>query len=575
MAKLSEQLADLSNRAKEIKERVAAAQKEGKAKIEAQAATLKTKAQAKQAELKAKFESMKDRVEVKEAQGQAYHAENNAERDVIIIGYGPVGATLAAFLGQQKWRVTVIEREMNIYRHPRALHLDDEGVRIYQTLGELPAMRGKVFTPMSELEYLTSDGKVLLSLPADEKKSYGFANHNVFLQPALETLLREKNKKLASVERLLGHELVSFSQTDDLVTATIRDVVSGEEKTISASYLIGCDGGRSTTREQLGVKLKSFDFDESWLVVDVFLKDGVDNEMAGLSAKHRQYCDPKQPMTYVNGVGNHRRWEFMQVDGKTKEVGLPKVKELLATQVDLDLIEIGRHAVYTFHGLLAETWRQGRVLLAGDAAHMMPPFGGQGMCSGSRDAHNLSFKLDLVLRGEAKVALLDTYQEERKPHVDAIIKGSIAAGKIVQSRNPIMLFGKALLQSKNMMKTLEQKPRLKEGLLYPSSNSGAQMIQPLVKNILGEEVLLDDVLGTGFALLGRVEARLSTENQAAASRLPIRCVTLGTDFTDQTNTLQAWLDQAKANFILIRPDRYIFGSSTDANELVQALRSQL
>ena len=499
----------------------------------------------------------------------------NTNRDVIIIGYGPVGATLAAFLGQQKWRVTVIEREMNIYRQPRALHLDDEGVRIYQALGLLESMRGKVFSPMEEVEYLTSDGEILLSEPPDEKKSYGFARHNVFFQPALETLLRETNQQLASVETRLGYELVSFSQTDDLVTATIRDVASGSaaQKTVSASYLIGCDGGRSTTRQQLGFDLKSFNFDESWLVVDVFLKDGVDNEMAGLSAKHRQYCDPKQPMTYVNGVGNHRRWEFMLVDGETKEVGLPKVKELLATQVDLDLIEISRHAVYTFHGLLAETWRQGRVLLAGDAAHMMPPFGGQGMCSGCRDAHNLAFKLDLVLRGEARDGLLDTYQQERKPHVDAIIKGSISAGRIVQSRNPMMLFGKILSQGENFLNTLNQTPRVKEGLLYPSSNSGAKMIQPLVKNILGEEVLLDDVIGTGFALLGRVEAGLSTENQAAA--LPIRCVTLGTDFTDHTNTLQPWLDEANANFILIRPDRYIFGTSTDANELVQALRSQL
>ncbi|HLZ84228.1 MAG TPA: bifunctional 3-(3-hydroxy-phenyl)propionate/3-hydroxycinnamic acid hydroxylase, partial [Caulobacteraceae bacterium] len=331
--------------------------------------------------------------------------------DVIVVGLGPVGAALAALLVQQDLSVVAIDKDLDVYPQPRAAHFDHEIMRLFQQLGVADEVLRHARVP-SAYEFRNAAGEVLMRFELDRGPSpSGWPASFMFHQPGLENALRARVAAAPNADVRLGHRFVGLVQDAGGVTAKVENA-AGEPRTVRARYIVGCDGASSAVRGACGIGLDDYQFDEPWLVVDVNVGAG-----ARLPSENLQICDPAGPTTCVlMGPGRHR-WEFMLRPDQTAGDVLDDdyVRERLRPWGCADDVTIERKAVYRFHGLVAKAWRQARVLLAGDAAHQTPPFAGQGMCSGLRDAANLAWKLAAMLRLGASDALLDTYQTEREP----------------------------------------------------------------------------------------------------------------------------------------------------------------
>lgn len=355
--------------------------------------------------------------------------------DILIIGYGPVSQALALMLSRQGRSVAVCERWKTRYPLPRAVCLDHELYRVLAANGMGPMLPG--ITQRGPLyQWFNAGWWELLVIDWSADSISGGPEVNFVHQPTLEQALDRAVAEQPSVETRLGWEAVKIEQDADLAYATLRHVETGAEQRVSARYLVGCDGANSIVRAAIGGGQEDRGFEADWLVIDVLLKDGVTIETLGIPAAG-QYCNPVRPTTIVPaGVRDgrvFRRWEFMRLPGESN-ADLEReetVWALLAPWAGPDDVELVRHKVYNFRSLIAERWRDRRLLLAGDAAHVMPPFMGQGMCSGMRDAWNLAWKLALVLDGTADDRLLDTYQAERMPHVGRITDMAIFLGKII------------------------------------------------------------------------------------------------------------------------------------------------
>ncbi|MDI1363952.1 MAG: bifunctional 3-(3-hydroxy-phenyl)propionate/3-hydroxycinnamic acid hydroxylase, partial [bacterium] len=350
--------------------------------------------------------------------------------DVLIVGLGPVGATLASLLSDAGVDVIAIDKSTDVYPLPRAAHFDHEIMRVFQQLGLADEVLRHA-RPAVGYEFRSAQGEVLVDFGdmSAELAPSGWASGYMFNQPGLERALRAKLAKSAHARVFLGAAFERVTECTDAVEAQ----VAGPDGpfTVRARYLVGCDGAWSPVREAIGSRLDDLQFDEPWLVIDAIPRSG-----SNLPTVNLQICDPARPTTCVlMGPGRHR-WEFMLLPGETTEQVLEEafVTDLLGSwNVD---VEIERKAVYRFHGLVAETWRAGRVLIAGDAAHQTPPFAGQGMCAGIRDAANLAWKLAAVLHGDAADVLLDSYQVEREPNARAYIRLAIEMGRVVCTLDP-------------------------------------------------------------------------------------------------------------------------------------------
>lgn len=480
------------------------------------------------------------------------------ETDVLIAGAGPVGAVLAALLARQGVRTVVADRETEVYRLPRAAHFDAEIMRIFQQIGVSEAVAQQART-ISAYEFVNAAGDMLMRFDVPAMTAQGWPASFMFHQPAMEEAVRAKLAESSLVEIMLGWSLTGFEQDSDGVTATFsRD---GGERRIRARYLVGCDGANSFVRRALDVPLFDYGFDEPWLVIDTLMADESRLKPYGV-----QLCDPARPTTIMPMSPGRRRWEFMLLPGETPDEMLDdaRILALLAPFAKPGEAELVRKAVYRFHGLVATSWRQGRVLLAGDAAHQMPPFAGQGMCSGLRDAANLAWKLAAVLRGEAADKLLDTYQSEREPHVRAVIEGAIAMGRVVCTLDPEAAAARdaQMLAARAAAGARTDAPpgsgALPKGCLMKSHRAGEIAPQPWLKS--DGRPRLDDEAGDGFILIG----------SERPTDLPpfVRFVDSG-GFEDQP-AWATWMGGAAAT--LIRPDRYVFGTGTPG-ELISALRA--
>ncbi len=331
-----------------------------------------------------------------------------APYDVAVVGLGPTGATLANLCGMWGLRTVVFERSSAPYPQPRACHLDAEIARVFQHLGFEDELR-ELLTVSAGMEYVDANGTSLFSFEGFERDPVlGWHEDYVFVQPEIDAMLRAGLEQYAHVDVHLG---VDAPELDELRH--------------TARWVVACDGAMSPVREQLAIGLQDLGFDERWLVVDVMLHDAAVPALPGVI---QQVCDRRRFSTFVPSHGHHRRWEFRLADDEL----VPDVWRLLAgwgvTAQNADLV---RAASYRFHALEADRWRDGNVLLAGDAAHQMPPFMGQGMCSGVRDAANLAWKLAEVIHDGASDALLDSYETERRPHVAAVTALSIEAGRLI------------------------------------------------------------------------------------------------------------------------------------------------
>ncbi len=327
--------------------------------------------------------------------------------DVAIVGLGPTGATLANLCGAAGLRAVVYERDPAPYSQPRACHLDAEIARVFQALGFERELHD-LLTVSAGMEYVDANGGRLFTFEGFEREPLlGWHEDYVFVQPQVEAMLRRGLDRFPNVEVHLG------------VEAPPLDALLADSR-----YVVACDGATSPTREALGIRMLDLQYHEPWLVVDVTLHDVAEPPLPGII---QQVCDPDRLATFVPSHAEYRRWEFL-LHGDEH----PDPWELLAawgvTPANAALVRAAR---YRFHALVAERWRggpDGRVFLAGDAAHMMPPFMGQGMCSGIRDAVNLAWKF-AEERDTGGDDLLDTYEPERRPHAEAVVRMSIEAGR--------------------------------------------------------------------------------------------------------------------------------------------------
>lgn len=493
---------------------------------------------------------------------------SNTFFDIIIIGYGPTGATLANLLGQYGHKVAVIEKEPAIYPFPRAVHLDDETLRIFQSLSIIPQLQDSIAF-FDEMQLSAKIGKPLVKLKTGEKSGkYGYGSDYWFDQPSLERVLRAKTETLPNVEVFLGWKVTKISQTAH--ATLVRITKDTKQQHLSGSYLIGCDGANSFVRQQSGIELDDLNFQQNWLVVDTFWQD----HPPKLWSVHQQICDPQQPISFIPGVGKHYRWEFMLDDMTSHQSSKILASQFLRKIQVLDQVNIVRSAIYTFQAKLAKNWQQDRVLLAGDAAHQMPPFLGQGMCSGIRDAVNLAWKLHLVLNTLAPSNLLQHYQEERALHVKTLIKGAITLGKLIQTRQPLaatirnsilklLHFSPPLLHL--IKNQIVKKEKIKHGFLGNHSKLAGQLfIQPIVQAHSSEKAgLLDNYLGNGFALIFNSSIPKGIHSDLM-KRLPICIFTIAQNedsvqsLTDVDLTLTKWFHHHQVAFVLLRPDRHIY-----------------
>jgi 3-(3-hydroxy-phenyl)propionate hydroxylase len=478
-------------------------------------------------------------------------ATDGFDCDVLVVGLGPVGAALAALLSTQGVKTIAIDKDTSVYPLPRAVHFDHEIMRTFQQLGVAAAvLRHAKETPA--YEFRSADDQLLLRLdPAAETPS-GWASGYMFHQPGLELALRDILVASPDAEMRPGWRFEGLRQDAGGVSATV--VGPGGPSAIRAQYLVGCDGASSPVREAIGGGLSSYDFDEPWLVTDVKAQRG-----ARLPEVNLQICDPARPTTCVlSGPGRHR-WEFMLLPGETPEAVLDEdfIEALLAPW-DCGPVEIERRAVYRFHGLVARDWRAGRVLLAGDSAHQTPPFAGQGMCSGLRDAANLAWKLAAVIQGRADEWLLDTYQAEREPHARTLIELAIGMGRVVclQDKAAAAARDQHMLDIRKSgsspLPPLRPAP-FANGCILAGSPGAGDIFPQATSDEGGQRRRLDDALPDGAWMISRAPVKLAGDGLIVRS--------LGDEaLAPFRSALTKWLDDYGAEAVLVRPDRYVFGT---------------
>ena len=453
---------------------------------------------------------------------------------VIVVGGGPVGVTAALLLAQRGMQVVLFERETEVYGLPRAVGMDAEIQRVFQNAG-LAADIAELTTPLPGAEFVTPDGDRIIGgdIPPDMVFPLGHPPNVMFHQPWLEERLREAARS-AGVDLRLGVEVSSVTQDSDSVSVETAD------GSVQADWLIAADGAASPIRKALGIGFVDQGFDQEWLVFDVALTA----EATHLPKLAQQICDPERPTTYVPGHRHFRRWELQLQPGERAEdmTDEDRVWELLDGWLTPHDGTLSRAVVYRFHATVAETMRAGRVFLAGDAAHQMPPFLGQGMCSGIRDAANLAWKLDMVRNGTAEDGLLDSYDEERRPHATDMVAHAVDTGRLIDQLSGKADSGTSMDAGYGGGRSL---PHIRHGIRvgdHPAT--GKQCPQPVI-----DGVFFDERLGDGWSVVARPASALPGSTRAAWENLGARLVTVGPElFPDVL---------ADTGAMAVRPDRYV------------------
>ncbi len=480
--------------------------------------------------------------------------------DIAIVGFGPTGATLANLLGSAGLSVLVLEKEAIIFPLPRAIHFDGEVMRIFQSLGlkneamaiSRPGIQGMHFVNAANETLMIRGGTAALG-------PHGCANNYYFHQPELEALLREGCKRFSNVTVLLEHELQAVTQDAEGATLSVCDLTVSKNAEFKARYVVGCDGARSPVRKSMASPLIDLGLRQPWLVFDVMLQREV-----ALPDYTVQLCDPARPMTFCNVTNNRRRWEIMVMPGDdheelVKPENLWKLVSRWVTPADASL---ERAAIYTFHSVIATGWRKGRLLLAGDACHQTPPFLGQGMCAGIRDAANLAWKLEAITQGRATDELLDSYEAERAPHVRSLIELAVRLGSIIQTTDPAQARARDEKFASGGPEIFELPAQSLGGHDFDNASHKAVGC-PFPQPRLADGRLLDELLGRRMAVIGRKD--IIEEVSAGTAR---RWQQAGAQVIDQPHAvLVQWLDAHELAAVIIRPDRYVLGVARNAQEL--------
>jgi 3-(3-hydroxy-phenyl)propionate hydroxylase len=513
--------------------------------------------------------------------------------EVVVVGAGPVGMTAAALLAARGVAVTVLERNPSTSDEPKAISIDDEALRTFQTAGLAPRLE-RIIVPGTGTRYYDAGGRAVFQARSGWPYRLGHPFKNPFAQPDLERELADHLRACPEVDLRMATEVAGVVQDGSGVSIT---TVAGER--FRARYLLGCDGGRSAVREQLGIGMEGRSFDEVWLVADV-LGDPHD-ERYGM-----HHGDPERPTVIVPGRDGRCRYEFLLHDGEGAAGDRPPF-ELLARLLQphrrATPEQVERCVAYKFHALVAERFALGRAFLLGDAAHMMPPFAGQGLNSGIRDAANLTWKIADVLAGRLDAAALATYDTERRPHSRATVALSVRLGRVVMTADRRLAERRDRVVARILrepagrayLEEMRYRPaqRYLDGLVVPPAAdmpvTGVPFGQPRVHDTAtAHTCMLDDVLGAGWALLGS-DVSPAVVAEAAAQAAPLDAVAVHVPGGDRLPRdtaglrvlldLDGALDRETAPFrgrvVLLRPDRFVAATWSPAAVAAGAVRADL
>ena len=509
-----------------------------------------------------------------------------------MVGAGPVGLTLANVLGQAGIDTIVIDREEGTVAEARAVSIDDESLRTMQAIGLGPEILKDV-VPGYGSHYYTGPGGRQFAKVEPTLSDYGYPRRNAFRQPLFEASLLRGLARFPSVKVLFGHTLEGIRQDRAGVTAKVRRA-DGSPLAIDANYLAACDGGRSSARKLLGVQMAGSSFRARWLVLDT--EDDKD------AYKHsRVYCNSSRAVLDIPGPHHTRRFEFLLKEGEDEDAMMAPacVAALLRPLRGEQPTTIVRKIVYTFHARMAEKWRVGRVFLAGDAAHLTPPYAGQGLNSGVRDAHNLGWKLAAACRCQLGDQALDTYESERRDHAWSFIQLALNLGLVMAPKNRLQAFAVVWfftlaglippLRDYFLQMRFKPKPRFAKGLIIHGAGAdtcalaGRMLPQPTVRSADGHTQLLDELIGPGFALIALGAAAKDALGalsdplwrQLGAVRIAIVDDADATGVRDDegvrrvvdgAGAMLAVRAVAAGRIIVLRPDRYVAGLFGAADE---------
>lgn len=474
--------------------------------------------------------------------------------DVAIVGYGPTGATLANLLAECGVSVAVIEREAAIYHLPRAVHFDGETMRVFQAAGVAEQLNEKVRVNPG-MRFVDQQRNLLMDWPRPQGIGpQGWHSSYRLHQPDLEKLLRDKLTSRDTAMILTETEVVSVEDQGEEVTLYCRKAGDEHSTMVKANFVVGCDGARSLLREAIGSGMDDLGFDERWLVVDLLLK----RDRPDLGDHTVQFSNPDRPMTYCRSPENRRRWEITVLDDETDDEVLQtaRIWDFLAPWIGPEDADLERSAVYTFRSAIAQNWRKGRLMIAGDAAHLTPPFMGQGMCAGIRDAANLAWKLALCVNGETGIDFLDSYQTERAPHVRTFIETAVRLGGLINTmdRDTALARTEADCDGKARMEFTSPplgRSDLASLVVGNTPHTGHLFSQPT----LSDGQRLDDAIGYAPVLVVR-------------HKLPRDVVPAMRVLDGEAHPAFAdALDEIGANAVLLRPDRYIAASAMTQTDI--------
>lgn len=478
--------------------------------------------------------------------------------DVAVVGVGAVGGVLVNLLGLQGVRTVAIDRSPQAVQLPRGVGIDGEIMRVAQTVGLAETLE-PLMQPFPGSRYLDVHGDVVTSRPAHTGVgAQGWIERYQMHQPDFERVFREGIEQRPSVDVRYGHDVDEVRPgADGGGIVTMTDAATGERSTITARYIVGCDGASSTVRRAAGLKLDDFGVNEPWLVVDIEIDDEIE-----LPATNTHYPDPERPVIYINVVRDQRRYEFRAAPGEDLSDALePKsVWKRLSRFVSPEHATLVRAAVYTHRSLVAQHWRDGALIVAGDAAHQTPPFMGQGLCAGVRDASSLAWRLAAIIQDGAADSLVDSYESERDEHARFIIKAATALGQVYKAPD------KEKLESINASVGREgrgQTPRLGHGIWVEGGPGGTLAPQPR----LADGRLVDDAIGYRFGVVATsaVLGALPDQTQQLAKAA-------GFGLVEATGEASGWLAELGADAVILRPDRYYYGTFHDVTDIEAAIR---
>jgi 3-(3-hydroxy-phenyl)propionate hydroxylase len=515
------------------------------------------------------------------------------DTEVLIVGGGPTGLTLANVLGMHGVRTMLIERNAATVSEPRAVSIDDESLRTMQYIGLIDTVRGSIVQGYGS-HYFSPSGKCFAEVMPDTME-YGYARRSAFRQPILEAQLRGGLQRFPSVQARFSSNVMRLEAEGNVVRAQVAGP-DGSVDEVSAQYVAACDGGRSGIREALGVKMSGSTYGQKWLIVDLI---GSTDPF-----RHtRVFCDPARPGLALPGPEGTRRYEFMVLPGESPDELLDegRVRAMLGRYSEEDeRLPIVRKAIYHFHARIAERWRTGRIFLAGDAAHLTPPFAGQGMNSGVRDAHNLGWKMAHCLSGSLGSSALESYESERKPHAWALIQMAVKMGHVMMPSSraksiltqaafrALSMYGPA--RDYVMQMKYKPKPFYEQGLVVGEvgkSMRGRMFPQPLVELRDGTRVMFDAVLAKGFAVVEIDDGMLPVAGVRGDRLLAAKTVRVIPDHhrflprksdeavqvRDVTGTIGRSFDHAGIRGVILRPDRYVAACLSRASDALEADRT--